>query len=634
MVSICCIFLLISSGQDCQAQENKNPIVLSFIKTNDSIKSSELYFNILKIHNISTKPINGSVFFKSPENWKVISFSENDATILPGDSLSIPFRVSPNADALGGISYIISATFKTKERQITANTYLTLPSKPRWEFSAIKNNLFFTENSTIASFEVKLSNKGNTNELIKLHLKMGKLLMFSNGTSDDLTEFINLPAFKDTIITHLVSYQRKLSYAEKTRYENNWKESSIMVTASNEMTVKSASIMFHQLSSTFLNPRLENASPLNFDYQIYNIMSNQEPRSNLKVYGSILYPNNRQLDYLVGVQNIYYGAGSNDDFNLDRQMFYDLHYMDKRNNIDIGYNINGGSLHSLNGRGIAGAFKLNAKSRISYALIQNPYSQSFGEFVGFGTSFRRFSLNTELTHESSSIYKYDATSGLIGTGFTLFKNQTLQLQFLGSQTKYNLSPGKDTSILGYSYKIDYSIMYKKFELRLSDINSMHNYIRNSGLQQVYLDSKYTLTDRITLSLYGNHQNYTTSLYPYNFYHPVSLNGTDYARLTASISTGNISYQLGPNYTGSERLFYNSITGYKTDYLTYQPGIWGAATFKLNGYRSITPNITISNLRFYYKTNDPTSQNYALDQNIYYSLGKIKVGQIIAALDKI
>jgi len=365
MVSICCIFLLISSIQYCLAQENKNPIALSFVKANDSIKTSELYFNILKIRNISTKPITGSLTFKGPENWKVISFSDNETTILPGDSVSIPFRVSQTADALGGITYIINACFKTKERQVTSNTYLTLPSKPKWEFTVNKNNLFFTEKSNFTSFDVKLSNKGNTNELIKLHLKIGKLLMFSNSISDDLTEFVNLPAFRDTIITHTVSYQNKLSYAEKSRYENNWKESSVQATASNEKTEISATLMFHQLNSTYTIQRVQNSSPLNFDYQIYNLMSSQEPTSNLRIYGSVLFPNNREIGYIGGIQNINLGGVGNDNFDFDRQLFYSLRYQDRRNNIELGYNVNSGSLHPINGRGISGSFKINSNNTLS-----------------------------------------------------------------------------------------------------------------------------------------------------------------------------------------------------------------------------------------------------------------------------
>jgi len=620
MVSICCIFNIICSTQDCKAQETKNPIVLSFVKNNDSIKASEMYFNVLKIINKSTNSISGKVSFNGPENWKIISFSENETILLPGDSVSVPVRVSPTADALGGITYILSASFRTNERQITTSTYVTIPSKPKWDFIINKSNLYFTEDSPNASFEVKISNKGNTNELIKIHLKIGKLLMFLNNTSNELVEFVNLPAFKDTTITHTVAYQTKLSYAEKSRYMNNWKESSVQAFASNDLTERSATILFHQMNSSYYNLRAENSSPLNFDYQIYNLMSSQKPSSNLRIYGSVLFPQNREIDYMGGVQNLSIGGGSNTNFDFNRQLFYSLLYLDNRNKIELGYNVNGGNLHTINGRGISGSYKINKKSKLSYALTQNPYSLTIGEYAGLSTSLKGIGLNTGLTHESSSIAKYDATSGLIGTGFSLFTHHSFSVQFLGSQSRYNLLPGKDTTVLGYSYVIGYTIRYKKFDLMLNDLNSTHNYIRNSGQQQFTLDSKYRLTDRIIFSLYGNQQNYAATWYPNNFYHPAGMNSTDYARFTTSISSGNVEYQFGPNYISSGRVLYNSLTGYNTDYQTYQPGLWASTTFRLNGNRSITPNFAISNLSFQYKTNDPASSNYSSDKNIYYTVG--------------
>jgi len=620
MLSICCIFFIIGSCLNCNAQNLKSDITISFVKSNDSIKTTDMYFNVLKVCNTSQKAISGIITFNGPENWKIISFPLTKTVINPGDSISVPVRVSPTADALGGITYIISASFRTKERQLTTNTYLTLPSKPKWEFTTSSTSLYFTKDRPTTTFAVKLSNKGNTNELIKIHIKLGKLLMFNNNNDGDAVEFIDLPAFKDTTILHTVSYQKKLSFTEKLRYENNWKESSILAIASNDKTERSATIMTHKLNSDFYNQRVQNSSPLNIDYQIYNLMSSQQPRSNLKVYGSVLFPENRSLEYVVGLQNINYGRGSNDNFNVDRQLFYTFRYIDKRNNIEVGYNVSGGNLHNINGRGISGSYRINQKNILSYAITQNPFSQSIGESVGFTTSIKRLSLSTGLTHESNSLSKYDATSGLLGIGFSLLRHHSFQIQFLGSQATYKQALRNDTTVLGYSYKIDYTVRYKRFDFKVSGLNSTHNYIRNSGLLQLYLDTKYLVNDRVVLSIYGSHQNYNTTQYPYNFYNPSSSNTSDYARFTTSISSGNISYQFGPNYQGTQRQFFNSITGFKSNYTTFQPGIWGATTFKLYGYKSITPNVTISNLRFNYTTNDPASQSYSFNNNIYYTVG--------------
>jgi hypothetical protein len=617
---ISCIFFLSGTFVAGHAQANKNDILLEFVKSSDSLLTTDLYFNVLKIINNSPKATTGTVSFNGPEHWNFFAIPNFQTTIEPNDTAWIPLRVSPNADAIGGITYVVSASFKTRERQYGANTYLTLPTKVKWEFSTNKSSIYFTEHSSYATFQINLSNKGNKNELIKLDLKLGKLLVFMNNKNNDFIQYVDLPAFKDTVISYVVTYQKDLSYNEKLRYENNWKESSIHATASTEKTEKSASIMIRKLNSTYVNQRIQNSTPLNIDYQVYNLMSNQQPRSNIRVFGSILLPKNREIEYLAGIQNFYYTSAGNQNFDIDRQLLYSLRYRDNRNRIEVGYNVNGGNLHSINGRGIVGLYKVNNKTRISYAFTQNPFSQNIGQHIGISTSLKNIAFNTEATHESNALSNYSASSLLAGSGFTLFKHHGVSFQLMGSQSNYKLGEGRDTSVLGMSYKINYNVRYKKFEMRVSTLNSMKNYIRNSGLQNIYLDSKYTLNETVRFSLYGSRQHYSTTRYPYNFFNPINFNTTDYLRLITSVSGGNIIYQLGPNYNGSVRQFHNLLTGYRSEYRTYQPGIWAAATYKLPGYRSVTPNITVSNLRFYYNTNDPVLENYSLEKNIYYSFG--------------
>ncbi len=610
--------LLFGSNFTCYAQKN-NDITASFVKVTDSLKTSSLYFNILKISNNTNKAIIGNVTFNGPENWKIISFPSDQTVIQPGDSALIPIRVSPATDALGGISYIISGTFKTSTKQISANSYLSLPSITKWDFSINKTQIYFTENSPNTSFQIHLSNKGNTSELIRVDLQFGKLLDLPISAGNEFVEYIPLPAYKDTTITHTITYQKNLSYSDRNRFEKNWKESSLKATASSELLNKSAVIMFHKLNSTFINQRAQSASPLNIEYQISNLMSSQEPRSNIRLYGSILFPKSREIQYYTGINNWGHKFDGSDYFDVNQQLMYSLRYIDLKNSIELGYNIYGGNLHTINGRGIAGTYNVTKKSKILYTLTQNPYSDNIGGHLGYSSSIGRISFNTHVIHEENVNGSYSATSGSVGAGTRVLKYHTISVQLLGSQVNYS-QPQRDTTLLGFSYRINYGVNIKKFDFRVSALNSVHNYIRNSGLQQYNLESKYTLTDNASLNLYGNRQYYSTTRYPYNFDHLPSYNSSDYLRLTASIAKGNLNYQMGPDYNGSMRQIYNFTTGYNSEFRTYQPGVWGAVTIKIGENRILTPNVSVSNLRFYYKTQDPALLAYSSTKNIYYSVG--------------
>ncbi|MFT3752759.1 MAG: hypothetical protein QM800_07735 [Paludibacter sp.] len=327
-----------------------------------------------------------------------------------------------------------------------------------------------------------------------------------------------------------------------------------------------------------------------------------------------------KFDYFTGFQNIYFDKIGNANFDINRRLTYSLIYTDKKNTAQLGYNVNGGGLHTINGRGLTGSHIFKNNSKLLYTFTQNIYNKTYGEYLGYNFNVKHVLFNTGLTHDNSYAGNYNATSVLLGTGFNLFKCHALSFQLLGSRVNFANTQNADTSVLGFSYNVNYSVRYKKFSFSLNLQNSQHNYIRNSGLQQTYVDSKYKLSDKVEFILYGNRQLYATTRYPYNFHNTANYNSTDYLRLIASISAGNIVYQVGPNYNGYVRQLSSSLNNFKSEYITYQPGAWFSATIKLGGYRSITPNLTVNNVRFRFNTNNPALDNYSSNKNIYYSAG--------------
>jgi len=601
----------------CYSQNNNAVAEVFFSKSNDSIVSGNIAFNVLKVFNATSQPIHGKVSLSAPDGWRIIASTGNEISINSLDTAYIPIHISPSANTVGGISYIISAIFNTNQQTFLASTNLSVIAATRWDFSVYKTNLYFTEKNPNTTLQLRLANKGNTNELIKLDYKAGKLISFRGGT-ESYTEFINLPAYKDTAIYQTVAYQTKMNPTDRLRYMNNWKESSIMITASSDKATKSTALQLQKLNSVYVNQRNQSASPLNFDYQMYNLMSTQPIRNSLRAYGSVLFSRNRELQYSAGVQSLYLGA-SDEKFNFTRHFLYNLTYNSPVSFTQAGYNVSNGSLHTLNGRGLTGLIKLKKNATINYSVIQNPYSNVFGQSVGVSKSFSNVALNTEIVHEQSTVSAYKATSAATGLGFTLFKAHSVNFQLLGSKVTQNIGL-RDTNVIGYSYRFTYNVRYKNFNLRFNTMSSERNYIMNSGLQQSYLDSRYRVNDKIYFTLYGNHQLYATTQFPYNFFNPVNYNISDYARITMSVYSSNIIYQIGPNYNGSTRQIFGGVNNYKNEFFTYQPGLWAAVTVKAGGYRSITPNLTISNVRFYFKTNDPDLENFTLTNNLFYSVG--------------
>jgi len=600
-----------------QLHAQDNSIQLTFNKLNDSISAGNMNFNILKIYNPSAKVVTASLTFSGPEEWSIISMVSDQLQLNPNDTLYVPIHISASSNAIGGISYIISALLKADDQAYMASTNVSVAASSKWDFSVYKNNLFFTETNPSTTLHIKLANKGNTNELIKLNYKVGKLIAFRNNDLD-YSEYINLAAHTDTTIFQTVAYQTKLSATDKQRYSNNWKESSVIVSASTDKDSKSTALQLQKLASTFENQRNQSASPLNVDYQMYNLMSRQPIRNSVRAYGSLLFKKNRELQYSAGVQSVYFGPSST-PFDFTRQFQYSLAYNSKMSSVQLGYNVSNGSLHTLNGRGVVGNLRFARNASVKYSFIQNPYSDIVGQSAGVNFGVGPVALNSEIVHEKSNKNRYQASSVGAGFGFSLFKNHALNLQLLGSRVTHDLG-SKDTTVLGLSYRLTYNIRYKDFNLRLNSMSSEQNYILNSGLQQTYLDSRFRVNDKIYFTLYGNRQYYATSRYPYSFYNKSNHNLTDYARLSMSYYTGKVIFQFGPNYSGSAREVFSGLANYKSEFITHQPGIWTSATVKLGGYRSLTPNLSLNTVRFTFKTNDPSLENFTLNNNLSYSVG--------------
>lgn len=617
--SILLVLFTLINVQKLAAQNLKADVSLSFVKDSATVRTGELQFNTLRISNQSTRPYTGSLLFSVPENWRIIAYNAPSFTVLPGDTVFVPFRVAANPDAAGAVSYLVHATFRSGDYSVMTSSYLTVPPVTKWDFASFGTSSFITENYPYSSFNIKLSNKGNTPELIRVDYKLGKLLTFRTDIENHSpVEYVSLLPYKDTLITRTIALRSDLTFAEKIRYERNWKESSVLLTASTEAITRSSEIQIKKLNSSYRHARAQSNSPLNIDYNVYNLMSSQLPRHNMMLYGNVLFDHNIDVRYNLGVHNLGLNEGAPFDFN--RQFVYNVNFTDLRNEILLSYSNHSTGLHTVSGRGLSGKYRINDFHRVNYALIQNPFTNNWGFGAGYETRIKNVSVNTQFTNEINTTSGYHATSLQGGAGFSLFKYHRFNIQLLGSIASYRLAEGRDTTAMGMSFRFNYYVRYKNFDLKFSGLNTSLNKIGNAGNEQYYLDGSYNMKNNLRVILYGNSLSYSTTRYPYNFTNPGSKNSTQYIRSVLAYSDGDVTYQVGPNFMSSKRNSVNSFTGYSSAFTTYQPGIWGAVSFRFDGYRSVSPNVTIGNMTVKYANTNPTIQPITMNAGMAYSVG--------------
>lgn len=612
------ISLVFFSISTCGLYSQSNAISIFFSKPDESIVAGTMSFNIVKIFNPHATPITGELNISAPTSWSLISSIGTTITLAPTDTTYIPIHISPASNATGGVSYIISALFRADDRAYLASASIAIQAKSNWDFKVHKTNLYVTQTNPNTDLRIKLSNRGNTNELIRLDYNAGKLIAFK-GSNLQYTEFINLPAYADTTLLQTVSYRTNLHPQEAMRLSQNWRESSVIISATNKDDKRSTALQLQRLTSSFKNTRNQNATPLNIDYQMFNLMSAQPIRHSLKLYGSILFKNKRELQYFGGLNGLYLNDLKS-GFNLERNLLYNLSYKTPRSHSQIGYNVSNASLHVLSGRGLVGKLLFGKNTNLDYSIIQNHYSNLFGQSASLSTSIKGLSLSAEIVNESSYVNSYKATSAGAGFGFSLFKNQNIAINVLGSRITSLRSQLPDTTQLGFSYRLVYNLRLKNFDFRFTNTNSQNNYIMHTGINQSYLDARLRFSDKFFLTAYGNRQQFGGVRMVPAVVIPENKNISEFARITLSMHAGNIVYQFGPNFIASERITSSGMNNYKNTYLTAQPGVWMASTVKLGAHRSITPSLTVSNIRFRFYTKNPDLMNYSVDNALNYSAG--------------
>ncbi len=76
--------------------------ILNFIKPNVKCSPDSLLFNILKIENTTTEKIEGELSFTLPDGWIIVYNNQKKISLLPGQQVFIPLRISIPKKAKGG----------------------------------------------------------------------------------------------------------------------------------------------------------------------------------------------------------------------------------------------------------------------------------------------------------------------------------------------------------------------------------------------------------------------------------------------------------------------------------------------------------------------------------------------------
>lgn len=174
-----CIFfiVLLSLCINGQAQINTDAamaslegINLSFSKDSVIQQEGSFSFNTLKVTNTTTETKSVNLLLKYPESWQLLSDPSKLYTLEPGQSTLLPIRIAAADRANAKLRYLVYAivTDPSQKGELQAFYHARVLPISKWTISLPTPAIFYEQGVTQTYFTLRIENKGNTDEDLKL----------------------------------------------------------------------------------------------------------------------------------------------------------------------------------------------------------------------------------------------------------------------------------------------------------------------------------------------------------------------------------------------------------------------------------------------------------------------------------
>ena len=572
-------------------------IEIEFIKQKVEQAADSIYFNVCKFKNTTNKAIQGQIRINIPKGWHLIADPSMEITLEANDSISLPVRLSIPREAVGGMAYVIDASFEAKDGYYSGAAYLKIPLKTKWDMYLNNSTIYFNEYFESVQFSIHIKNKGNASELINLQFDIGSLLDVLEINENKKDFFVKVPPQTDTIYTYTI-LRAQLTEDKRQFYGQVWDESTIKIKAISGTTnkVRRDMLWVRDLDNNYIHNRQERSSPLNLEANVFNLLSSNQPKINAGAYGQILFKGEHDLDYVFQARNLLYRQNNN------------LNYFDNPNNYtfrlkyrwsdklvaELG-EIYNNTMHSLRGWGVKAAYNLSEKDEVSASYIIGKYYPNWSTSLLYKRKINNIRTWVGATYEDNQYVHYKALSPEIGAAFSPYKNHTLRLGLMGTNAVFDNNQGigtpQDSSLLGFSYMASYSGVWKKFRFGGSTRNDQLNFIRVRPSNKINGYFRYLLNAKSRINLIANYNAVSTSGYIYSPYYNGSYNKQAIYRATYLNRLSNsLVVEAGPMLRVLNRLLVQNDTTAE-DFTNYFGGLFVLSRIKIDEFQMLTPSLS-------------------------------------------
>lgn len=521
------------------------PLVkLEFVKYKTEHGTDSTFFNLLRITNNNGTDIEGVLRFSVPAGWSLISENERILKVNVGQTIILPVRVSLARNSPGGVSYVISATLSSdrslfsnkNQKSVSSSCYITIPRKTNWSVYPSVRTIYFNQFAEYANLELRVSNKGNGYQPIKIEMATGTLLEMYGALAGKFYTSVQLKPHQDTLLVFPIKKVRAndqdINYSRSERM-------MIRIKSQSDSTFRYSTVYFKSLESHYFNELGDRYSPLVVEMQVQNLLSIYNPHIYLTAYGNLILKNQHEMDYYYRLpasllyNDVAPNTLNNAIWERSRMRFA---YRAERWRVMAGDgSVAGISVLGGGGRGLSGSYDINNSHRVGGGFS----SAVVGAFISgglyhesrlknlidinSGVNFTQDNYNRISNYALYSMVGFAPTIGhrvsvlLAGSQMNhLYDNQTFA-DGLGNYV-VTMDPGK--TFYGFSTRVQHAFKNQKLH---TDFNAMYvskyfsQYNNNrfdlNGRGTYTINTKYTLTGDFMVNWNDPIHYYQGMLYP-------------------------------------------------------------------------------------------------------------------------
>jgi hypothetical protein len=426
-------------GLTIQAQsaghENEEKILsVTFVKPEISQKSGQLSFNVIRIHNYSDSAQRIKPILMLPEDWLLFSAPFRDTVVPPNDSISLSFRFKLPDEVSSEVKHDITFRAYSNKNVLLSETSCSVYPEPyhNWNVIFPENRIFFSPRQNSTSFELRIENKGNTEESIDFNLEQDKKIELTT-TGWQPGNPLKLRPFQDTTL----KFNAKYINDEYRVFDIS--KLSFKATAGND--VVNRSLMLEKYNDTYAPLIIDRALPHMVEIGTRSFSGNDKILPFLKARGLSTFQKGSTLQYNFN----YYAMTGNE--NLISNTYYQFLYKRKELKIGLGAFSSqlGRNLYTRNGIMISDVLKLSKTFSMEAFLSQSILNSKTSVATGYTLETKKIGLH------GSVAYDIDNDKG-INTGSVMLQSSLIKL-FKTHELSFNIYGYHETHDLLYDYTL-------------------------------------------------------------------------------------------------------------------------------------------------------------------------------------